>query len=151
MRQFTKIFLLALIAICYGCSKESSKTDQVGQAPLLKTKWELKSIINNSTGIKTNIPSGIGSEFIEFIDSSGVIGVTTCANECTGYYKLFKTDSIKITGFGCTTIAAVDTNCSNWERYLLVSLESSHGYSLEGKSLILTSSDKYNLVFDAHY
>lgn len=135
---------MLLIFLFIHCSKKDTPDPALAQ-----TKWDFKSIINNATGNKTNIPSEISSEFIEFVDSSGVIGVTTCANTCRGYYKLLNSDSIKITGFGCTTIAAMDTNCTNWERYLLNSLQTSYGYSLEGNSLIIKSSDKYNLVFNA--
>ena len=135
------LFLTFLLTQC-------SRNDITNPA-LSKTSWELQSIINNSSGVKTNIPSSIGPEIIEFIDSSGIIGVTTCANGCSGYYKLYSNDSLKIKGFGCTTIAPADTNCTNWERYLLISLETSNSYSLTGRTLIIKSIDKYNLVFNA--
>ena len=100
---FVCLFLIFLLIHC-------TKKD-LSDPALSKTQWDLQSIINNATGIRTNIPSEIGSEFIDFVDSSGVIGVTTCANTCKGYYKLLNTDSIKISGFGCTTIASANTNC----------------------------------------
>lgn len=133
---------LFLGLMVFSCKKESPKEPP----PFLDTEWTLTYIENVSTKLKFNFP-GDAEKKITLIFSDGLITFNGICNTGAGNFASIPFDSTLGT-LTVTDLGATKVNCaySEWEGYVIQSLDKAYKYLITGNSITITTTGDFNLT-----